>query len=433
MSAAEPQMPDRPRPTVFLSYASEDRAAVQRIRDALPHFGLEAWYDESDLLGGDAWDQKIRRQIHDCDFFMPVISAHTEVRREGYFRREWRLAAERTLDMADDSVFLVPVVIDGTGETHARVPDKFRAVQWVRLPDGQPNAALEALCRRLVSGEPQALPTRSPAKPSGAKAGPAAPRGNFPAFPREEPGQRARFWAHVLGWMFQCAWVAFGRLPKWVRVLAYLWIGVLILQRSCAPSHHAREISAAHLHHLAQLAQIAQSLRNKPGGASTAAAAGVLAPAARAGPAAAEDASTVRASLLMIPFTVPPGDAIARKFAGEVYGRVYGRLLLMPQEHIALSTMPLTSRGSAGALEQGRAQHSSYVLYGDVSGPSRDLTLAVRIIATAGGASLWSGSYPIGGADPAHVAAQVTSEVLRIGDEGATQHGIGKRADPGRG
>ena len=121
MAAGQPTDDSRPKPSVFLSYASEDRQLVQTIRDALPGLGLDVWYDESELGGGEAWDQKIRRQIRECDFFMPVISARTEARAEGYFRREWRFAVERTLDMADDHVFLVPVVIDNTvGET-ARV------------------------------------------------------------------------------------------------------------------------------------------------------------------------------------------------------------------------------------------------------------------------------------------------------------------------
>src|SRR5580704_4905665 len=84
-------------PTVFLSYASSDREAARVLRDALPTFGLEVWYDESDLGGGDAWDQKIRKQIRECDYFMPIISAQTEARHEGYFRREWRLAVESSL------------------------------------------------------------------------------------------------------------------------------------------------------------------------------------------------------------------------------------------------------------------------------------------------------------------------------------------------
>src|SRR6185295_8550987 len=109
--------PSGPRPSVFISYASDDRHAARALRDALLGTGLDVWYDESELGGGDAWDQKIRRQIRDCDYFMPVISATTERRKEGYFRREWRLAAERTLDMADDVLFLLPVVIDDTSET----------------------------------------------------------------------------------------------------------------------------------------------------------------------------------------------------------------------------------------------------------------------------------------------------------------------------
>src|SRR4051812_27254357 len=114
-----------PRPSVFISYASEDRIAARALRDALAATGLEVWHDENELSGGDAWDQKIRSQIRDCDYFMPMISAATEKRKEGYFRREWRLAAERTLDMADDVMFLLPVVIDATSESTARVPSKF--------------------------------------------------------------------------------------------------------------------------------------------------------------------------------------------------------------------------------------------------------------------------------------------------------------------
>src|ERR1700726_1139901 len=134
-----------PRPSVFLSYASEDRQAARLLRDALPGFGLEVWYDESELGGGELWDQKIRKQIRECDYFMPLISAQTEARREGYFRREWRLAVERTLDMADDHPFLLPVVIDATSQSGARVPEKFLSIQWVRAPGGQANAALQSL------------------------------------------------------------------------------------------------------------------------------------------------------------------------------------------------------------------------------------------------------------------------------------------------
>ena len=91
-----------PSRAVFLSYASEDVAAAQRIADALRAAGIEVWFDRSELRGGEAWDRQIRRQIHECALISAIISAHSDARHEGYFRREWRLAVERAGDMAED-------------------------------------------------------------------------------------------------------------------------------------------------------------------------------------------------------------------------------------------------------------------------------------------------------------------------------------------
>ena len=52
-------------------------APPRALRDLLAGTGLEVWYDENELGGGNAWDQKIRRQIRDCDYFMPMIAAVT--------------------------------------------------------------------------------------------------------------------------------------------------------------------------------------------------------------------------------------------------------------------------------------------------------------------------------------------------------------------
>ena len=84
---------------------------------------------------------------------MPVISAATQARDEGYFRLEWKLALDRSHLMAHDKPFLLPVVIDATSDAAARVPPEFRAVQWTRLPGG---AAPEKFClrvRHLLGGE----------------------------------------------------------------------------------------------------------------------------------------------------------------------------------------------------------------------------------------------------------------------------------------
>src|SRR3954468_13559454 len=96
---------------VFLSYASQDAEAARKICDALQRSGIEVWFDRHGLRGGDAWDQTIRREIRDCALFVPIISANTQARLEGYFRREWKLAIDRTRDMADEKPFLLPVVL----------------------------------------------------------------------------------------------------------------------------------------------------------------------------------------------------------------------------------------------------------------------------------------------------------------------------------
>ena len=143
MSAAENK-------AVFLSYASQDAEAAKRICDALRATEVEVWFDQSELRGGAAWDQKIRRQIKECALFLPVVSANTQARREGYFRLEWKLADDRTHLMARGTPFLVPVCIDDTKDWDALVPDSFMNVQWTRLPGGAPNPEFIERMVRLI-------------------------------------------------------------------------------------------------------------------------------------------------------------------------------------------------------------------------------------------------------------------------------------------
>jgi TolB-like protein/Tfp pilus assembly protein PilF len=142
-----------PSRAVFLSYASQDAQAAKRICETLRAAGIEVWFDQSELRGGDAWDQKIRGELHDCALFIPVISANTAARHEGYFRLEWNLADQRTYMIARNRAFIVPVCVDGTSETGADTPESFQRVQWTRLPAGETSAAFVERVQRLLSGE----------------------------------------------------------------------------------------------------------------------------------------------------------------------------------------------------------------------------------------------------------------------------------------
>ena len=186
---------------VSLSYASQDAEAARCICDALRAGGIEVWFDQSELRGGDAWDRQIRKQIHDCALFIPIISATTQGRTEGYFRREWKLAVDRTHDMADDTPYLLPVIIDDTPDDTARVPDKFREVQWTRLRGGErPQAFVERVSRLLspasmiTSSSPaiagpavvKRAPTDQPRGTSARKAIAVLPLANMSADPENE-------------------------------------------------------------------------------------------------------------------------------------------------------------------------------------------------------------------------------------------------------
>jgi adenylate cyclase len=154
-----------PGRAVFLSYASQDAPAAERLCNALRSAGIEVWFDQSELRGGDTWDALIRRQIKGCYLFVPMISANTQLREEGYFRREWKLAADRTNDMAGARVFLLPVVIDGTPDSEALVPEKFREVQWTRLPQGANTDAFVEHVRRMIAPESIASTSAIPRSP----------------------------------------------------------------------------------------------------------------------------------------------------------------------------------------------------------------------------------------------------------------------------
>jgi len=405
---------DRRPPTVFLSYASEDRKAARRLGDSLPAYGLEVWYDESELGGGDAWDQKIRQQIRDCDYFMALISGQTEARHEGYFRREWRFAVERTLDMADDHLFLLPIAIDDTDQARARVPEKFLAVQWLRVPGGEPTPALEALCRRLASGEtaappaakrPNARPTQT-TPPQAAAAGPAVGAGGGPPeFPREEPGQRTRFVFHVVGWALQTGWVYFKRLPRWLRILAYAWLGVIFLSKGCTSNHHSSpDLPSVEAK---KLKAIAEEYKAK-------------ADVEKLGAQIAHDFSDEKdgkprhSSLLAFPFAASAGDVVGGKLADETFAQVYGRAVVSHRGQVGME--PLTSHDLSLALDHAREQHSLYVLWGTLDGEGAAQVLTIKIIEVEDGSVEWSKSYPVIGADPAKIAADVDSHVPSLDD-----------------
>ena len=79
---------------------SQGAEAARRICESLQSGGIEVWLE----------------QFKACALFLPVISANTSARSEGYFRLEWKLAVDRSHLMATERAFILPLVIDGTSD-----------------------------------------------------------------------------------------------------------------------------------------------------------------------------------------------------------------------------------------------------------------------------------------------------------------------------
>jgi hypothetical protein len=392
------------------------------LKDALPGLGLEVWYDESDLGGGEAWDQKIRRQIRECDYFMPLISAQTEARHEGYFRREWRLAVERTLDMADDHAFLLPVVLDDTSQAGARVPEKFLSIQWVRVPGGQSNAALQALCRRLVSGEPVAESRgppspRAPAqasrgKASGADAPPQPVK--YPAFPTEDPNTKGkgRYWFHVAGWALRSAWIFFNQLPRWVRAFVYVWLCIALMSKGCSSSdHRSSRMSKSDSEELHAISDKYHGNFDKKDISKLAA------QIARITSDDAAETPSAHSPLLAIPFTAAAGNAEAAKMADSTFALVYGKIAIAHRGRVGLSQESAACNESTPAVERGRSNQSTYVLCGAVGVDAAAPALTIKLLKVSDAALVWSKSYPVAGADSNRIAEEVNTHVPSLDED----------------
>jgi hypothetical protein len=443
-SSPHPPPPPLARPSVFISYASEDRTAARALRDTLAAAGLVVWYDENELGGGDAWDQKIRREIRDCDYFMPLVSAATERRKEGYFRREWRLAAERTLDMADDVLFLLPLVLDETPETGARVPDKFNTVQWLRVPGGRSTPALAALIERLLAGDHTATPrpprvTRPP-KPTGSPDPAAAPGMERPAGPPPMPpfphapaaggiGPWARFFAEVLWWLVSAIWILVMRLPKWARILLVLWF-VATLLGTCSDSTASRRPPPREKATPAAPDSAYPAAPRPPKSAKGGKAADIgiehvveslaknpnLKDWARVGEDVARRLGAHAAAekrILLAPVAGAPDDSPAAQFAQRAFASCYGRLALaLPGAADVLHAVEPQATDAALAAAA-RAQHAELVLAFRLEpATGTPASLSVRVLRVRQSAAVWSGDFPLVATEAAAAGEKIAAEAI---------------------
>src|SRR6266567_582465 len=70
-------------------------------------------------------------------------------RLEGYFRREWRYALDRDMNISDEKAFIIPVVVDDTKDV-GWIPERFQELHATWLPQGQPTSEFVQRMRRIT-------------------------------------------------------------------------------------------------------------------------------------------------------------------------------------------------------------------------------------------------------------------------------------------
>jgi hypothetical protein len=126
---------------IFISYSRTDLPAARALFADIEKIGAGViWFDKSILEPGDEWERTIMGALKRCALFLALISSSTEERPEGYFRREWYEAAERS-KMIQGRRFIFPVVVDpefdGNASRYRLVPDVFSKFQLDHAPMGR--------------------------------------------------------------------------------------------------------------------------------------------------------------------------------------------------------------------------------------------------------------------------------------------------------
>ena len=112
---------------VFLCHASTDKPKVRELYRYLKKRGIQPWFDEEDLVGGQDWQIEIPKALATSDAIIICLTKNS-VDKEGYIQKEIKFALDKALEMPEGRIFLIPVKFE-----ECDVPFSLSRYQWVDL------------------------------------------------------------------------------------------------------------------------------------------------------------------------------------------------------------------------------------------------------------------------------------------------------------
>jgi TIR domain len=141
----------------FISYSrATDLPRAEALYQALLKLGLsesEVWFDRQTIEPGHDFRQRILDGIHDCRYFLPLLSHETNCREEGFVFKEWQEANDRKKGMNRE--FLFPVIVDADYKPQLYTAKPIMEGEWARLdfchaPEGLPDERMSAKLKNLL-------------------------------------------------------------------------------------------------------------------------------------------------------------------------------------------------------------------------------------------------------------------------------------------
>ena len=134
---------------IFISYAKEDNELVESLYDELASKGHTVWKDTHELLPGENWEVKIKRNLANCDFVILCLSKYS-VFKTGYFQEEIKTIFKLQRQRPTSKVFCIPVRLNEFDTS--LIPPEFEELQYVNLYEGW-EYAIEKIIKTIISNQ----------------------------------------------------------------------------------------------------------------------------------------------------------------------------------------------------------------------------------------------------------------------------------------
>ncbi len=140
---------------LFLSYAREDAARVEKLYQDLSDAGFKPWVDKKDIHPGEDWQSCIRQAIQSSDFFLACLSPNS-VDKRGFLQTEIKEALDIWQQHLTSDIYIIPVRLE-----QCPMPENLRDFQAADLfeKNGLPRlveAIREGMKRRRKTATPAA-------------------------------------------------------------------------------------------------------------------------------------------------------------------------------------------------------------------------------------------------------------------------------------